>query len=105
MSPGKIAAQCGHAYLDTYLKAYNEDVEKCMEYKDKHHGIKITLEAKSLQKLEDIKAICDERNIPAVLIEDLGYTCFEGKTTKTVLGIGPIRKDELPELKRLSLLK
>lgn len=104
MSPGKIAAQAGHAYLDTYLKAYNADIDKCMDYK-KGHGIKVCLKAKNEEDLFRLKEAVESRDIPCAIIEDLGYTCFEGRTTVTALGIGPIRKDEVPELKRLGLLR
>lgn len=103
MSSGKIASQAGHAYLDTYLKAYNQDVNKCMDYK-KGHGIKVCLKAKKESDLHRLQEICETRNIPCAIIEDLGYTCFGGKTTITCLGIGPIRKWELPELQKLGLL-
>jgi peptidyl-tRNA hydrolase len=105
MSPGKISAQTGHAYLDTYLKAYDKDIVRCMEWKKDHHGIKVALRAKNLDKLLRLQSVCEDRDIPCALIEDLGYTCFEGRNTFTVLGIGPIRKSELPELQKLSLVK
>lgn len=105
MSSGKISAQSGHAYLDTYLAAFSQDMSRAIEWKSDHHGIKVALKAKNLDKLTQLKELCKERNIPCKLIKDLGYTCFEGKDTFTVLGIGPIRKGEMPELKKLSLLK
>lgn len=104
MSPGKIASQAGHAYLDTYLKAYNADIHRCIDYK-KGHGIKVCLKAKKEGDLFRLKEVCEEKDIPHAIIEDLGYTYFEGQTTITALGIGPIRKDELPELQKLGLLK
>jgi peptidyl-tRNA hydrolase len=74
-----------------------------MDYK-KGHGIKVCLKAKKESDLFRLQKVCEERNIPYSIIEDLGYTCFEGQTTITCLGIGPIRKDELPELQKMSLL-
>jgi peptidyl-tRNA hydrolase len=74
-----------------------------MDYK-KGHGIKVCLKAKKESDLFRLKEICEERDIPCTIIEDLGYTCFEGRTTVTALGIGPIRRDEVPELQKVSLL-
>ena len=71
----------------------------------KEEGIKICLEAKNLDKLEQLQEICNERDIPHALITDLGYTCFDGQATITVLGIGPIYKEDMPELKKLKLMK
>ena len=105
MGPGKVAAQCGHAYLDAYLNAHEMDKKRCNTWKGEHHGIKICLEAKNLDKLEQLQQICIEREIPHALITDLGYTCFDGVATVTVLGIGPIYKSELEELRKLKLMK
>ena len=105
MSPGKIAPQAGHAYLDAYLLAQEWRPETIPLYKT-NHGIKICLEAKNLSQLERAYERAYELGIPCALITDLGYTVFEGQPTITALGIGPCKKDEVWEfIKRFRLMK
>lgn len=104
MSPGKTAAQAGHAYLDAGLICFETDPERFRSYKT-NHGIKICLKAKSEHALR--RAYDDARRlgIPCSLITDLGYTVFEGKPTITALGIGPARRSEIESItKRFNLL-
>lgn len=105
MGAGKIASQAGHAFLDTYLLAYERDPAKALEYKNEHHGIKVCLKAKSLDALLKAEKLAQEAGIPCTLVNDLGYTCFEGQPTITVLGIGPARKSEIQHItKKFQLL-
>jgi len=101
MSAGKIASQAGHAYLDAYLQA---PVERQAEYKQ-GHGIKVCLKAKNERQLFKLAELCEEKGIPHQLICDLGYTCFEGRSTITALGVGPIRQSEFPKIKQMELMK
>jgi len=104
MSPGKIAAQAGHAYLDAYLCAQDWRPETIPLYKT-NHGIKICMESKTLSKLERAYEIAYEMGIPCAIITDLGYTVFEGQPTITALGIGPAKRDEVEFLKRFRIMK
>ena len=105
MSPGKIAAQAGHAYLDSYLKAQDMRPETIPLYKT-NHGIKVALRAKNLSQLERAYKAAEEVGIPCVMITDLGYTVFEGQPTITCMGLGPAREDEIKHFtKRFQLLK
>jgi peptidyl-tRNA hydrolase len=103
MTAGKIASQAGHAYLDAYLTALKSDTDRCTQYKQ-GHGIKVCLVAKNEHHLNKLEMACINRGIPHALIHDLGYTCFEGRTTVTALGVGPIRRNELPELNKMGLM-
>lgn len=104
MNAGKIAAQAGHAYLDSYLNCLDQDPQRAKEYKQ-HHGIKVCLQAKNLSILLKADALAKELNIPHQLVVDLGYTQFEGQDTITALGIGPARQDEIKLItKKLQLL-
>jgi peptidyl-tRNA hydrolase, PTH2 family len=106
MSPGKIASQAGHAYLDSYLKALELCPAKAQEYKQDSHGIKVCLRAKSLHELEKAHALAIQMGIPCALITDLGYTCFDGVPTITALGLGPARKAEIEQItKKFQLMK
>lgn len=103
MSAGKIASQAGHAYLDAYLESLKQNPTKCAQYKQ-GHGIKVCLTAKNEGQLRKLELACINRAIPHALINDLGYTCFEGRTTVTALGVGPIHREELPELQKMGLM-
>lgn len=100
MSPGKIASQAGHAYLDSYLACLSTNPQQAAEYKEDHHGIKVCLRAKNLASLYRAKDEADKLNIPNALITDLGYTCFEGQPTITALGLGPARQDQIKQITR-----
>lgn len=105
MSPGKIASQVGHAFLDAFLKCQDIDPERACLYQGGGHGIKVTLKAKNLNALQRAQCEAEVAGIPHALITDLGYTCFDGQATITALGIGPIRKSEINNIvKRFSLL-
>lgn len=104
MSPGKIAAQAGHAFLDAYEAAKALRPDTIPEYKTRH-GIKVCLVAKSLRQIERAHEQALEAGIPCALITDLGYTVFEGKPTVTALGVGPAKKTEVDFLKRFQLMK
>jgi len=103
MTTGKVASQAGHAYLDAYLATLEKDKNKCGQYKQ-GHGIKVCLVARNENQLRSLELACINRALPHSLIHDLGYTCFEGRTTITALGVGPIRQSELPELKKMGLM-
>jgi len=105
MSPGKLASQAGHAYLDAYISCQQTDPDRATEYRGDSHGIKIALRAKSLHELLRAQDEAIRLGIPCALITDLGYTCFDGKPTITALGIGPARKGEIhPITKRFNLM-
>lgn len=108
MTPGKIAAQTGHAYLDTYLQALSESPEVCEEYHDRH-GIKIAMQVKKLHHLERIHNEAKEAGIPTALITDLGYYGvseeLQGQATVTAVGIGPAKRGQVEKiLKRARVL-
>lgn len=102
MGAGKCASQAGHAYLGSFLAA---DSVRQRQYHQDGIGTKVCLRVSSLEKLERIFGVARSRGIPCVLIEDAGRnTCFNGVPTITAVGIGPIKKSELPELRKLQLL-
>lgn len=100
MNKGKIAAQAGHAIQLLLLEqAKMKDDELIITLtpllKAWLSGIytKITLRVESEEELD---ALCQEarrRDIPAVVVEDMGLTCFAGRKTKTVAAIGPVMKE------------
>src|SRR5690349_13889585 len=73
MSPGKAAAQAGHAYLDAYLVALDERPEIAREYRGDAHGTKIAAQAKSLEHLLRAYEAARAAGLPAALITDAGH--------------------------------
>lgn len=98
MSSGKLASQAGHAFLDTYLKCLELNPERAEKYRNKYLGIKICLAVPTLDDLIKAETQAKEAGLHYSLIHDLGYTCFEGQTTITALGIGPARKEEIQHI-------
>lgn len=93
MGAGKMAAQAGHAYLDSFHTCFLLDPRRANLYKSAH-GIKVCLKARGLSELEWAYEKAKELNLFCSLITDLGYTQFEGVPTITAVGIGPARKSE-----------
>ncbi|RDB28696.1 putative peptidyl-tRNA hydrolase 2 [Hypsizygus marmoreus] len=87
MSPGKFAAQCGHATLACY-KALVKANPKLVQHWERTGQAKIALKATSEEQLLELEAIAKSLNLCARSVEDQGLTqVAEG--SRTVLGIGP----------------
>ncbi|KAG6902802.1 hypothetical protein C0995_011289 [Termitomyces sp. Mi166 len=83
MTPGKIAAQCGHATLACY-----KALIKLVGHWERTGQAKIALKGTSEEQLLELEAIAKSLNLCARSIQDLGLTQVE-EGTRTVLGIGP----------------
>lgn len=109
MSPGKLASQAGHAYLNSYLKAQIDDPETASLYQADGIGTKICLRAKNLNQILQTYDLVKEAGIPCDLITDSGHVMlphFTGEPIVTALGIGPARRDQIHHItKRLKLEK
>ncbi len=94
MPPGKLAAQAGHAFLESFLVA---DDEAASEYRADGVGTKITLQARSLDDLQWAQFHCERMGVPCALIVDEGHVMpphFDGNPIVTALGIGPIKRED-----------
>lgn len=101
MGPGKSCSQAGHAFLNSWLSAPKNRQE---EYHSGGIGTKVCLECPNLEALQRVYDRARDAGLPCVFIEDSGRnTCFNGVTTATAVGIGPVTKDEAPFLKRFQL--
>lgn len=92
MSKGKIAAQCGHAFLGAYrvarrLPLGREWAKAWLSRACAKIALKVDSEAALYQIHEAAKAA----GLPCMVIEDAGRTEVE-PGTRTVLGIGPAPK-------------
>ena len=108
MPIGKMAAQAGHAFVDTFRIAERTSPERCAQYhQDDGPGTKIVLSG-SLKQLEEAQKKAEEQGFPCKLIIDSGHVCppdFDGSPIVTALGVGPISKEEGKFLSKLQLIK
>jgi len=98
MSSSKLAAQCGHAFVNAFDQARLDRPLITSTYKGTGEGTKIVMYARSLQRL--IRAYRDMQNagLPHHLVIDRGHTLlphFTGEPVVTALGIGPVYRDEV----------
>ncbi|MEK6820876.1 MAG: aminoacyl-tRNA hydrolase, partial [archaeon] len=93
MGKGKIAAQCGHASILSFLKSqerkYGNDAQDWLNEGMKKIVVKVDSEKDLLLLFEKVK-----RFFPAALVSDAGHTQVEAGT-KTCIGIGPAKESEL----------
>ena len=92
MRPGKIAAQCGHAV--EYLALHTP--KPVMQEYCRHGHSKIALKVATLEDLECIRDECHRNRIQYHTVEDHGLTQVPAGS-RTVLGIGPVRKENVPK--------
>lgn len=110
MTPGKLAAQAGHAYTNTLLASLSKNPTSTLEYETPGNiGTKICLQANSLEHLLYLHERAEAQAIPCQLITDSGHIMppnFTGEPIVTALGIGPIdAKAAKPLLGNLRLVK
>lgn len=128
MPSGKLASQVSHASLGCILnltkKQINEKDDGSKEYtislelsennpKEKavtewlfKRFTKVILYVKSEQKLIEVFEKAKAKGLNTVMIEDKGFTVFNGVETKTCIGIGPCYIDDLIGVTdKLQLLK
>jgi PTH2 family peptidyl-tRNA hydrolase len=107
MPPGKLSAQCGHAFQDARDAAILERPDVAAQYKGTGHGTKVCMYAKNQHQLlrayRDAKAL----GLPCALVIDRGHKLpphFDGNPIITAVGIGPVYQDEVKDItKRYTL--
>ena len=109
MSPGKLAAQCGHAFASAHEKAKLDRPEITSAYKGTGEGTKIVMYAKSLETLVRAYRDMQKAGLPHHLVIDRGHKLaphFTGEPIVTALGIGPVCRDEVDTImKRYTMVK
>lgn len=110
MPPGKLAAQAGHAFLDSFLAASASDPARAAAYLADGHGTKVTLAARDADHLELLHQVALNTGLPCALITDSGHvmpgTRFDGSPVITALGLGPATREEVMHVvKRLPLIR
>ena len=96
LTAGAAAAQAGHAFLDSFLKA---PPELTQAYVTGGGGTKIVLSVQNESVLRAAYAAAQDRGFPCALV-------LEDDGTPTALGIGPINRNAAkPITKKFSLMK
>lgn len=100
MGKGKIAGQCGHAVQELVFNCPRSVMD---QYRQSAHP-KIVLKVPSEEVMDQIRELCQAKNILHAQIIDAGRTQI-APNSKTVLGVGPIDRSEVPkEISDLKLL-
>ncbi len=93
MGKGKIASQCAHASLASFLKS--NDLEKNVWLNE---GMKkVVLKVSKKSDLINLYKRAKKDNLPCELIEDRGLTQIESGSI-TALGIGPADERKIDKL-------
>ena len=101
MGRGKIAAQCGHATQDLLLRCRSREA-----LRDYICGAspKIVLKVNNEEEMDTIRKECRDLGLLTHQVIDVGRTQVPAGS-KTVLGVGPVRKSIVPQsIKNLKLL-
>ncbi len=93
LSPGKLAAQCGHGFVESFVKADEKSKRAWLSTGAKKVVLKVASEKELRMLWEDAGA----QKIPNALITDAGHTELPPGTT-TVLGLGPAAEEVLDKL-------
>jgi peptidyl-tRNA hydrolase len=98
MPAGKLAAQAGHAFGDSFAQAQILQPKVAQDYRNPARGgSKVVLRAKNQQQLIKAYAQALELGVPCALIVDQHHILpphFTGQPVITALGLGPCTKDQ-----------
>jgi peptidyl-tRNA hydrolase len=101
MSPGKIAAQAGHAYLGAAVQADPSTLSEYHADFPGSPGTKVCLQTDSVDKLKLALDKAQDAGIPHFLVIDSGCPNFHGgQPIITALGLGPARRAEINNITR-----
>jgi peptidyl-tRNA hydrolase, PTH2 family len=96
LSPGKLAAQVGHAAVDCALKAKRHQPDRFDLWYEEGQK-KVVVKADSEQALFEIKLAAEKAGLTTALIRDAGHTELAPGTI-TVLGVGPGREIDVQKV-------
>jgi PTH2 family peptidyl-tRNA hydrolase len=101
MPPGKLVAQCGHAFQDARDQAAVMRPDIAAQYKGTGHGTKVCMYAKNQHQLLRAYRDAQKAGLPCILVIDRGHVLpphFDGKPIITAVGIGPVYQDEVKDI-------
>lgn len=105
MSPGKAAAQAGHAWVDALIA--HPDTPHNAAYRALRPGTKLTLDGGCERSLLRLAESLAREGVAHSLIYDQDHVeppHFDGSRILTALGVGPFPRGEEPRvIKRLPL--
>lgn len=96
MGKGKIAAQCGHATLGSYLLCKEKSPLAIKAWENLGQA-KVALKVNSESELVALEHACIRAGIPCYLVIDAGHTQVE-PNSKTVMGIGPVAVSKIDKI-------
>jgi len=98
MPAGKLAAQAGHAFGDSFAQAQQSHPQIARDYRNPQRGgSKVVLRAKNQQHLINAYVLARELGLPCALVVDQHHILpphFNGQPIITALGLGPCTKDQ-----------
>ena len=99
MRKGKTAAQCAHAAVGVVRKMerLGGATREAVEDWDETGAMKIVVESKSLDQMEEIESIAKQMGLLTYFVRDAGHTQI-APGSKTVLAIGPANKKVLDQV-------
>lgn len=114
MNAGKIAAQAAHASMGAFLPRETTRLEPLADGRFELRAtisaqaaawfqdlsVKIALAGPDEATLHEAYRQAREAGLPCVLIQDAGFTHFDGVPTYTAVGIGPADADEIDKITR-----
>ncbi len=98
MGKGKLAAQVAHASLMSYFKAERMDDSITKEWLDTGEK-KIVLKVSDEEALVKLFKAFEFKKVPCALVSDAGLTQLP-PGTKTALGVGPWKSEEIEQFTR-----
>ena len=98
MSPGKAAAQSGHATLGAYRRAMRRCPNAVRDWL-RIGQMKITVKCPTVQELLELQEKCAAAGLNCYLIRDAGHTEIE-PGSRTVLAVGPAPASAMDPLTR-----
>jgi len=105
MTPGKAAAQAGHAFLDSFLRSPLQDRQAYLN----DGGTKIVLTVPDEAALSELFFRARKAGLPCAMVIEQDHVMpphFDGSPVPTAVGIGPIARDAARAITRdLPLLK
>ncbi|KAK7578158.1 hypothetical protein V9T40_010363 [Parthenolecanium corni] len=96
LTAGKLASQCAHAAVSCYSLLKKQDPEFAESW-EAHGQPKIVVRCNSESGLMKLANEAHGAKIIAAIIQDAGRTQIRAGT-KTVLGIGPARKEDIDKI-------
>ena len=114
MNAGKTAAQASHASMGAFLPRETTQLVPLSDGQFELRAIisaqaaawfqdlsvKIALAGPDESTLHDVYRQAREAGLPCVLIQDAGFTHFDGVPTYTAVGIGPADADDIDKITR-----